>query len=324
MKKKLLSTIGGGLIIILLLSACNNGKKKTTIDCSVKIKDIVMTNKTDTISYALGVVWGIGLARNVGINKISNTFYIGVQDYINGDTALMGIYKANDYLEKHQSEIKNDPSWPENDTNIRLCDIQLKSKWDTISYALGFAWCRGAYGIGISKVSPSLVTGISKGIKSDTSVFSFRSADKYLREYIEGLRLVKFADIKKKNDQWIVDNKNNPDVITLENGLQYKIIKSGNGKSVAVNDIVECNYIFKLIDGAVIENTYKTQETRKFYPFAVCKGLSQAVQLMKEGDKWEVYIPYSLAYGSGGIKDQVPPFATVIYEIDLIKVTKNN
>jgi FKBP-type peptidyl-prolyl cis-trans isomerase len=321
--KKLLFLGIGGMLICLLAINCTNPKAKTTVDCSLKVKDIALTDRTDTISYALGVVWGRGLGKYVGINKISLTFYNGVQDYIAKDTALMGIYKANYYLDKVQPEIQKEALTAQQDSTISLCDIHLKTKFDTISYALGFAWCRGAYGIGISKVSPALIPGLSKGIKGDTSLFSYRTADRYLQNYIEELRLVKFADIKMKNEKWLKDNGSKPDVKTTADGLQYKVIKSGYGKSPSGNDIVECNYVFKLIDGSVLENSYMKQETKKFYLFAVCKGLSEAVQLMKEGDRWEVYLPYQLAYGSGGIQDQVPPFGTVIYEVELIKVTSN-
>jgi FKBP-type peptidyl-prolyl cis-trans isomerase FklB len=241
-----------------------------------------------------------------------------------GDSSVMGTFKANDYLESHRQDIKNDPLWPYNDSNIRVCDIPLKSKYDTVSYALGYAWCRGAYGIGISKVTPALIIGLSKGIKGDTTIFSYQTADKYLRAYVEELRVVKFADIKKKNEQWLEANKKNPGIITLANGIQYKIIKSGKGKSPSNNDIVECNYIFKLIDGTILENSYETQQPKKFYLFGVIKGLAEAVQLMKEGDKWEIYIPYNLAYGSGGTKGQIPPYGTVIYELELLKVSNNN
>jgi FKBP-type peptidyl-prolyl cis-trans isomerase FklB len=324
MKKKLLLSVCGIMGIFAIIVSCKSENKKSTADCNIKIKDIALINKSDTISYALGIVWGKGLGRNVGLNKISNSFYIGVCDYIKGDSSLMGIYKANDYLESHRQEIKNDPLWPDNDNNISVCDIPLKSKYDTISYALGYAWCRGAYGIGISKVTPSLLIGLTKGIKGDTTIFNYQTADKYLRAYIEELRLIKFADIKKKNDEWLEGNKKNPGVTTLADGIQYKIIKSGKGKSPSNSDIVECNYIFKLIDGKVLENSWETQQTKKFYLFGVIHGLAEAVQLMKEGDKWEIFIPYNLAYGSGGTKDQVPPFGTVIYELELLKVTSNN
>jgi FKBP-type peptidyl-prolyl cis-trans isomerase len=322
MKKQLFLGIAGMLICLLSMN-CTNPKPKTTIDCNLKVKDIVLADRTDTISFALGVAWGRGLGKYVGIDKISLTFYNGVQDYIAKDTALMGIYKANNYLNQVQPEIQKEALTAQMDSTISLCDIHLNTKFDTISYALGFAWCRGAYGIGISQISPALIPGLSQGIKGDTSLFSYRTADRYLQNYIEELRLIKYADIKMKNEKWLKDNGSKPDVKTTADGLQYKVIKSGNGKTPSGDDIVECNYIFKLIDGTVLENSFTKQETKKFYLFAVCKGLSEAVQLMKEGDRWEVYLPYQLAYGSGGIQDQVPPFGTVIYEVELIKVTSN-
>ncbi len=324
MKNRIIVTLAFVLSTVLLIASYSCHQKKSKEIYTVKIKDIKLATRQDTISYALGFEWGRGIGRNVGLNKISNSFFNGVQDYLNGDTSLMGIYKTFDYLEKRQPEFKYNPLWPDNDTNIRVCDIKLVTKFDTMSYALGFAWCRGSYEIGISKVTPALIIGLSKGLKGDTSIFSYRSADVYLRKYIDELRLVKFADIKLKNEKWLAENKKNPGIITLPDGLQYKVIRNGTGISPMINDIVECNMIKKLINGTVVENSYENKEPKKFYLFSEIKGLSEAIQLMKEGDKWEIYLPYNLAYGTGGTKDQIPPFATVIFEVDLIKVTKNN
>lgn len=290
--------------------------------CQVVIKDITLTNKTDTISYALGYVWAVNMSRYINLNDITYAFYNGVQNYINKDTALMGINAASEYLEGKQESIKT-KKWPVNDSTKRLCDIELETEFDTFSYALGYAWCRGAYGIGISQISPAILNGLYSSFRNDTTMFKdYASANNYLMAYIDELRMQKYGDIKLLNEQWLKENSTKEGILTLSSGLQYKIIKHGKGKMVGENDIIECYYTGKLIDGTVYE--YYGNNPYKFYQFATTLGVAEAVKLMREGDKWELYIPYYLAYGSGGINQKVPPFATIIVEIELLKAVAAN
>jgi FKBP-type peptidyl-prolyl cis-trans isomerase len=321
MKRNLIFAISL-LVILLAIGAYFILKKETNEACNIEIKSIPVATKIDTVSYALGYAWAINMSKYGGLNNITYAFYNGVQDYIKGDTSFMGIYKASDYLKEKLDKIKLE-KWPVNDSTMSLCDIEVESKFDTFSYALGFAWCRGAYGIGISQVSPALISGLLNTFKGDTSIFkNYVSANNYLLAYVDELRLAKFGDIKAKNDNWLAENAKKEGVITLPSGIQYKIIKSvkGNVKPINNNDIIECMYTGKLIDGSVYENY--NNASYKFYLFAEIKGLSEVVQLMKPGEKWEIYLPYNLAYGSGGINEKVPPFSTVIIEFELLNITK--
>jgi FKBP-type peptidyl-prolyl cis-trans isomerase len=306
--------------IFLVLFFTKNSK---SVENDIKIKDIVLANKTDSISYALGKVWANNINKYIGITHISYAFYSGVQDYINKDSSKMGIYKSNDYLQALLDKIKSDTLWPKNNDDILLSRIPFKTKYDSFSYALGFAWCSSAYKFGIAKVSPALIIGLSKGFKGDTSLFkNFDSATNYLMSYIEELRLKKFASIKKTNEEFLKENATKEGVKTLPGGLQYKIIKSGKGISPTEQDLVECLYIGKLIDGKVFDNSYK-ETPFKGYVGSVVKGWSDALKLMKEGDEWIIYIPYNLAYGSGGIENLIPSYATILIDCELVKVTRN-
>jgi FKBP-type peptidyl-prolyl cis-trans isomerase FklB len=136
------------------------------------------------------------------------------------------------------------------------------------------------------------------------------------------VRLKKFGGIKKINENWLIENGKKEGVYTLPSGVQYKIIKSGNGISPTESDILECHYISKLINGNVFDNAYYEGPTFRFYLSAVIPGWSEALKLMKEGDEWIIYIPWQLAYGSGGMGDLVPPYSTVMINVELVKVTK--
>jgi FKBP-type peptidyl-prolyl cis-trans isomerase FklB len=287
----------------------------------MRIRDIEAINKADTVSYALGVVWANGIAK-VGRNTISAAFYSGVLAYMRDDRSVMDVYKAEKLLDSRFEKMKYDPAWPVIDGDMTIADIRLGSTFDTLSYALGVAWCRGAKQQGITDVTPALLAGLSKSLKGEGAFFDYAAADKYLWGRIETMRAEKFSDIRRRNAQWLAQNKIKKDVVTLPSGLQYKVLKNGNGKTPKAEDRVECTYVARLIDGIAFESSFADNDGKplKLFTSGGIKGWQEAFLLMKEGDVWELYIPYHLAYGSGGMKDYVPPFATVIYEMALVGV----
>lgn len=322
MKKKTI-TISAIITIIALnisLYSCNwLGENKD----NTKVKHIAIKTKTDTVSYALGTVWAVNIKDNVGIKTVTYSFYLGVKDYLFRDTSKMGIYKANHYLDQKVNEMKADSAWPLNNDNLRIKEIALTTKHDTFSYALGFAWCGGAYRMGISEITPALLLGLHNGFNADSAIFpSYSSAENYLKKYTEDVRLTTYADVKKANEDWLKGNATQPGVKTLPSGLQYKVMKTGNGISPTDDDIIECHYMCKLIDGIVFDDAYMDGPTFKFYAGSVIEGWTEAIKLMKEGDEWILYIPQNLAYGSGGIGNLVPPYATVLMDVELVKVTR--
>lgn len=125
---------------------------------------------------------------------------------------------------------------------------------------------------------------------------------------------------KKEGEAFLAVNKTKEGVITLPSGLQYKIITQGTGKTPSATDTVETNYKGTLINGTEFDSSYKRGQTASFPVNGVIKGWTEALQLMKEGGKWELYIPSTLAYGEQGAGQTIQPNATLIFEIELIKV----
>jgi FKBP-type peptidyl-prolyl cis-trans isomerase FklB len=281
-----------------------------------KVKDISLQSKDDTISYALGVAWASNLGR-AGIRNTSFAFYLGSHDYMVQNASFVTLPEA---IQRVDSEAKFLQSEPQNmlSGDQKLKDIILQTKYDTLNYLWGFTWMRGAKDIGISKITPALMLGLLKGTEGDTSLFQYRKADKYLRGYVEQLREEKFGVIKRENEEWLAQNKTKKDVVTLPSGLQYKVIKEGNGKSPNGDDIIVCHYTGKLINNTKFESSYDDGQPLKAYPSGVIPGWREALPRMKVGSVWELYVPYQLGYGSGGVKDKVPPYATLIYEIELL------
>ena len=125
---------------------------------------------------------------------------------------------------------------------------------------------------------------------------------------------------KKEGEAFLSENKKKEGVKTLPSGLQYKVIKEGTGKMPKDEDTVVTNYRGTLIDGTEFDSSYKRGQPATFPVKGVIPGWTEALQLMKEGSKWELFIPSNLAYGERGAGNVIGPNATLIFEIELISV----
>ena len=121
--------------------------------------------------------------------------------------------------------------------------------------------------------------------------------------------------------QFLVDNQSQPNVITLPSGLQYKVITQGDGSyHPSVSSPCECHYEGKLIDGTVFDSSYERGSPTTFAPNQVIKGWTEAMQLMVEGDKWELFIPSDLAYGDRGSPPKIPGGSTLIFTMEILSI----
>jgi len=126
---------------------------------------------------------------------------------------------------------------------------------------------------------------------------------------------------KAKGDAFLATNKNKPGVITLADGLQYRIIVDGKGEKPTLNDSVTVHYSGTLIDGTEFDSSYKRKEPATFPLTAVIAGWTEALQLMKVGSTWELYIPSTLAYGLRG-PSSIGPNQTLIFKVELLGIKK--
>jgi FKBP-type peptidyl-prolyl cis-trans isomerase len=137
--------------------------------------------------------------------------------------------------------------------------------------------------------------------------------------YMQKAMEKKAAQAKVDNAKFLEDNKKVEGVQTTKSGLQYKVISSGKGKAPLATDKVTVHYTGKLIDGTTFDSSVG-RDPITFEVGGVIPGWTEALQLMHEGDKWMIYLPYDIAYGERGAGDQIPPYATLIFEVELIKV----
>lgn len=125
---------------------------------------------------------------------------------------------------------------------------------------------------------------------------------------------------KKEGEDFLAENAKKDGVTVTKSGLQYEVLNEGNGKKPKATDTVRCHYEGCLLDGTVFDSSYKRNEPADFGLQQVIAGWTEGVQLMSEGAKYRFYIPYMLAYGEGGAGAMIPPFATLVFDVELIKV----
>lgn len=125
---------------------------------------------------------------------------------------------------------------------------------------------------------------------------------------------------KAAGEAFLAENGKKDGVVTLPSGLQYQVLKEGNGKKPSATDQVVCHYEGTLIDGTVFDSSYKRNQPATFGLNQVIAGWTEGVQLMQEGAKYRFFIPYNLAYGERGAGAQIPPFATLVFDVELIEV----
>ena len=125
---------------------------------------------------------------------------------------------------------------------------------------------------------------------------------------------------KKAGEEFLKENAKKEGVVVLPSGLQYQVVKEGTGRSPKATDNVKCHYEGTLIDGTLFDSSIKRGQPATFPLNGVIRGWTEGLQLMKEGATYKFFIPYNLAYGENGAGNMIPPFAALIFEVQLIEV----
>ena len=139
------------------------------------------------------------------------------------------------------------------------------------------------------------------------------------KKQIENQR-VAAEENKKAGDAFLAENKARDGVVTLPSGLQYKILKAGDGKKPVAADTVECNYRGTLVNGTEFDSSYKRGQPATFRVGGVIPGWQEALPLMPVGSKWQLFVPSQLAYGPRAVSRELGPNATLIFEIELLAI----
>lgn len=163
--------------------------------------------------------------------------------------------------------------------------------------------------------------GILQAVRGEQTLIAPADAEKFFQNALLQAQAKLNAPLIETGRAFLRENAKRPGVKTTASGLQYEVIHEGTGAKPTANDVVKVHYAGTLIDGKEFDNSYKRGEPIEFPLNRVIKGWTEGLQLMREGGKYKLYIPYELGYGERGAGNDIPPYATLIFEIELIKVT---
>lgn len=208
-------------------------------------------------------------------------------------------------------------------------NVKLTNEIDSVSYALGLN-----IGSGMAKDLESfpggpvnkdlLLAGLVQSYMQDSAKYKMEidSVNKVLSSYYQKMAEEEKQAAKIKNDAFLDEHKKQEGVIVTESGLQYIVLKEGNGPKPSKDDVVKVHYTGKLTDGTVFDSSIQRNQPAEFPVMGVIPGWSEALQLMPVGSKWNLTIPSDLAYGPRGIQGVIPPHSILQFEVELLEIVK--
>lgn len=194
---------------------------------------------------------------------------------------------------------------------------------DKISYALGLSLGNNLLGSGVADLNVAeLTTGIQDVLDKKQPKISYQEAQEVINKYFEELQGKAFEKNVSEGKTFLEANGKRGEVVTLKSGLQYEILKEGNGPIPKANNTVKVHYHGTLIDGTVFDSSVQRGQPATFGVTQVISGWVEALQLMPVGSKWKLFIPSNLAYGSQGAGQHIGPHTTLIFDVELLGIEK--
>lgn len=192
---------------------------------------------------------------------------------------------------------------------------------DQVSYCLGLSIASNLISSGVKTINADAFNdAMSTAFAGKMPEITPEEANHILQEYFNNLQEEKGASAKVEGEKFLTENKTKDGITTLPSGLQYKILKNGDGVKPQASDNVKCHYEGRLIDGTVFDSSIKRGEPAEFPVGGVIQGWVEALQLMTTGSKWQLYIPSALAYGVNGAGQAIGPNETLIFDVELLEI----
>ena len=273
-------------------------KKKVAQTEEPAVEKVVLNNSADSISYTAGMSATEGLVGYLLQQKMDTTmmadFVKGFMTCVNqGDDPKAKAYQMGMTIAQQLKE--------------RMLPGMKKELTDTPD----------------SIVDPIFYRGFTDALMQDTTLFKVSKAATFFKEKMESNMKVRdekrYGVNRDAGKQFLAENARKDSVITLPSGLQYKVLVKGNGKVPQMTDKVKVHYEGRLLDGTVFDSSYKRGEPSELTPKQVIKGWTEALTMMPEGSKWQLYIPYDLAYGDREA-GQIKPYSMLIFDVELIEI----
>lgn len=202
-------------------------------------------------------------------------------------------------------------------------DSKPTTEKQKFSYAVGFqvgsGFKRDNLDIDVDTMAQA-IRDVMGGKQPQLTVDEMRAAMQTAQKKFLAAKKVEADQAKAASEKFLADNAKKPDVVSRESGLQYKVLTKGKGKHAKAGDTITANYEGKLINGKVFDSSYQRGKPATFKLSQVIKGWQEVVPLMREGDKWRVFIPAKLGYGERGQGNVIGPNEALIFDIELLKV----
>lgn len=194
---------------------------------------------------------------------------------------------------------------------------------DKISYALGLSIGNNFQNSGINNLQvEDFVKGLKDVLGDAEPEISYDEAKQVINDYFMNLQKERLELNKKAGEEFLNINKGKAGVVTLPSGLQYQVLKQGEGAKPAASDKVKCHYHGTLINGTVFDSSVQRGEPAVFGVSQVIPGWVEALQLMPVGSKWRLFIPSDLAYGEHGAGDAIEPNSALVFDVELLDIVK--
>ncbi len=314
-----LQWILGGAMALSMVSCGGDDKKK---EAEVHQEPVTLTSEIDSVSYALGINISEGFSKQKleGISTVEMTK--GFNDFLAGSNSIQGnecINIIQSFMREHQLNSVDTLNRPD----------YTQTKLDSLSYALGVNISETFKMQGVEGLNGNILARGFADFNANTTSIDGAKALNILQSFMQKQQAIaaeknkaNFAEVIAEGEKFLAENGKRPEVTTLPSGLQYEVIKEGNGNKPTMMNSVLAHYHGTLINGTVFDSSVDRGEPTEFPVSGVISGWTEALQLMPVGSKWKLYVPYNLAYGERGAGAQIGPYSTLIFDVELLEITK--
>ena len=276
--------------------------KKKNKEVVIPAQPVELNSSSDSLSYAAGVALTNGLIPYLLQQKMDTTM---MADFVRG--LREGMQAAGDPKQQAYM-IGLDIARQVNERMLPGITEEFKDSPDSI-------------------ISDLLCRGFVDGIEGDSTVFTYDAAQQFFTKKRAADKIAKenklYGPTREAGEQFLKENAKKDSVIVLPSGLQYKVLVKGDGEVPLENQKVQVTYAGRLIDGTVFDASSKHgDKPAELTPTQVIKGWTEALTMMPVGSKWQLYIPYYLAYGERGAGDQIKPYSALIFDVELVGIVK--
>ena len=192
---------------------------------------------------------------------------------------------------------------------------------DKISYALGMVIGHNLKSMNVGQISSAdFAQAVADILDGKQPAMADAEAQQLVQKHLQECQENQGKAVREAGEAFLAENAKKDGVVVLPSGLQYTVLREGTLRKPKATDSVECHYEGRLINGTVFDSSYKRGQSATFPLNGVIAGWTEGVQLMGEGAKYRFFIPYHLAYGERGAGGSIPPYAALVFDVELVKV----